>query len=116
MRMPSDDEVRAALQRSRPNRTLEAVGCVAVSGCAAAGGLLGLLAFDWLGGPEGIVAGQAPPRAFMLIPAGALAGFTAGVLAFQLVRVLIRCRTRPAPPRQAPAAEPGAAADRAGGG
>jgi hypothetical protein len=69
--------------------------------CAAAGGFLGLLAFDWLGGPEGIVAGQAPPRAHMLVPAGALAGLIVGVLAFQLIRMLTQYRSKPAPQRPA---------------
>ena len=111
MRIPSDNEVRAALRRSRPNRAFEAVGCVAVFGCAVGGGLLGLLAFNWLGGPQGILAGQTPPRAYMLIPTGAFAGFTAGVLAFQLVRVLIRNQTGSALPRQSPDAETKDAAD-----
>jgi hypothetical protein len=95
--LPSDEEIRAALRRSRPNWVVEAVGCFGVLACAAVGAWLGLVAFQWLGSWEAYRAGRLTARGLvlnaLLIPAGGAAGLGVGVVAYHWARRLAGHRT-----------------------
>jgi hypothetical protein len=91
--LPSDEEIRARLRRKRPNMFFEAVGCVVVLAFAAFGTVLGVLVFEGLGGINAVREGHLRGRTSLLIPAGAIVGVAAGVVTFQMVRLLFKRRS-----------------------
>lgn len=92
--IPSDEEIRAALKRDRPNLVVGILALLGVLLCAGVGTVIGFILFEAAGGLDNPQAAINPRGRFMLVPAGTLLGLGVGVGAYYLLGKLFR-RRRP---------------------